>query len=194
VMGLKPEGPRHRRDGVRDKSQSLSLGIGGGGPRIAARSLPPRNRFPAGIGGASRDRSDCRLRGVRVRRRAPPVSSQGPGKRPRRPLSLFGAGRAAGVGGAAAATSFLAGALVIAFFAVGLRAGDLAALAFLALATAFLTVGLRAGDLAALAFLAGTLAGARFAGDVPRSLLLPFGSLVPSVGSSAYDRFHGIAV
>jgi hypothetical protein len=49
--------------------------------------------------------------------------------------------------------------------AVGLRAGDLAALAFLAgaLATAFLTVGLRAGDVAALAFLAGTLAGARFA-------------------------------
>jgi hypothetical protein len=31
------------------------------------------------------------------------------------------------------------------------------------LATAFLTVGLRAGDVAALAFLAGTLAGARFA-------------------------------
>jgi hypothetical protein len=45
-------------------------------------------------------------------------------------------------------------------------------------------VGLRAGDVAALAFLAGTLAGARFAGDVPRSLLLPFGSLVPSVGSA----------
>jgi hypothetical protein len=45
----------------------------------------------------------------------------------------------------------LAVALAIVFLAVGLRAGDLAALAFLAgaLAIAFLAVGLRARDVAA---------------------------------------------
>jgi hypothetical protein len=77
----------------------------------------------------------------------------------------FGARGTVGVAAATTATTFLAVALAITFFAVGLRAGDLAAWAFLAgaLAIAFLAVGLRAGDLARLTFLAGALAGARFA-------------------------------
>jgi hypothetical protein len=65
----------------------------------------------------------------------------------------FGAGGRAGVAGAAAATNFLAGPL-----AAGLRAGDMATWGFLAgaVAIAFLAVGSRAGDSAGLAFLAIT--------------------------------------
>jgi hypothetical protein len=87
-------------------------------------------------------------------------------------MTGFGGGATGFVAGATAATGLLGGALVIAVFAVGLRAGDLATLALLAgafvaeaasatgflgwaLAIAVLAVGLRAGDLATLALLAG---------------------------------------
>jgi len=80
-----------------------------------------------------------------------------------------------------AAWAFLSGALAITFLAVGLRAGDVATWASLAGA---LAIGLRAGDVAALAFLAGALAIGLRAGDVAALAFL--------AGAEAGARFAAV--